>query len=84
MVAISYFLPIRQFLSPLVVFLKRHAYSPASSNAGHTADFSGAKIEELFYRTELAIGHQPIDIGAGLVLETYALLIRKAILKLYR
>jgi hypothetical protein len=69
LVAISDLLSIGQFLNPLVVFLKRHAYSPASSNA----DTAGAEIE----------GHRsPTNkIGAGLVLGTYALLIRKATLK---
>jgi hypothetical protein len=76
LVAISDLLSIRQFPDPLVIFLKRHAYSPATSDAD-AADFNGAQIEGL---------HRSPTNGdwAGLVLETYASLIRKAILKQYR
>ena len=76
LVAISYFLPIRQFLSPLVIFLNCHwLFTSESGNEAHTIDSTERNCS-----TELTacIGHQPIEIGAGLVLGTYALLIRKA------
>ena len=80
-IAISYFLPIRQFLNPLVIFLSRHClFTSECSNADHTVDFSGKESEELFHRTD-CLHRSPTEIGARLLLETYALLIRKAIPK---